>query len=549
MYCKAAHNEYVENFDAFKTRLRLGQMALCADELRQWLRSAHLDDPARLDALALLADALAGIPSAAEELLAVSNEVADQAPRDDQQLLLAAALCHRSLAYRRLGLRSEASQDALQALRLAREAGSLALQSRALYASACLPMDACNFTEARQLLGESLACAEADGSPSTIFSPLNSLTHIIGVEAADLAAAGEHAAARIKVAELVEFAGRALAIARADGHALNEAFALSNLADAYIIQGDTQRARDLINAYGDLARRVGFSRLQAYAKLDEVRLMRAAGQLDEAIAVLTSPTLAELLPGNDDIDLTRVQFLYELHKAQSRFDLALQHHEQLAKAQSRMNADRAASMQRVLLARLDLESAQAAAERARLEAQTERLRAQMLERERDQHRYESLHDPLTGLANRRAADAQWEERAARAALHGEFFFVAIVDIDHFKRVNDTHGHSNGDAVLAETGRVLHDLLRRRDGLYRLGGEEFLVLMSDGSAGAGLAACERLRVGLAVVDWSRVVPGLQITVSVGLTCRRDGESQIVLLERADSALYAAKSAGRNRCEQR
>ncbi len=533
---------------AIKDRLRKGQFNACSDELRQWLAQAPPEDPGRLQALLLRCDALVENQSTSEELLAAANELADEARRGGCQLSLAAAACHRSVGNRRLGLRDEASQQALLALRLAREAGNLALESRALLIAARLPTEDGDLAEARQLLAQSIACAERSGSSETLFWPLNNLSAIIGREAADLAAAGDGNAARVKVAELVEIVGRALALARADGHVLQEAFALSNLADAYIVEGDAVRARELISAYAGRARNIGFSRLQAYAVLDEVRLLRAGGSLDEAIALLLSPALLQHLPGNDDIDRSRIRILYELNKLQGRFELALHYHEQLAQAQSALYADRSARMQRVLLARLDLESAQAHAERARLEAESERLRAQVLERERDQHRQAALHDPLTGLANRRAAEAEWSEHAERAARDGEHFFAAVVDIDHFKRVNDIYGHAKGDAVLAETGRVLHGLLRRRDGLYRMGGEEFLALMTDPAPGSGLAACERLRAGVAAVDWSAVAAGLQVTVSIGLACQQGTETQAALLERADAALYAAKAAGRNRCVQ-
>jgi two-component system, cell cycle response regulator len=539
-------NALMDKVNSVRTRLHLGQAQTCSDELRLWLEQCKPEDPERLELLVLRCEALADIPAAAEELLTVAQDLAHEAVRRCLKGSLAAAHCHRSTAYRRLGLRSEASQQAVEALRLAHEAGDQALQSRALLCSAWQPIDTGDFAEARRLIGESLACAEADGQPTTIFWPLNNIAHLLGVEAAALAADGENDTARAKVVELVNVVERSLTLARAAGHPLQEAFALSNLADAYIVEGNPARARELIAAYADIARHIGSTRLQAYAEMDEVRLLRASGRTEEAIAVLMSPALADYLQGNKDIDRTRLQALYELHKSLGRFELALAYHEQLANMQAVMLSDQAARMQRVLLARLDLEQAQAAAERARLETHSERLRAQALERERDQHRRDSLHDPLTGLANRRAAEEQWDGHADRAAREGQWFFAAVIDIDHFKRVNDTYGHAKGDAVLTETARVMHGLLRRRDGLYRLGGEEFLALMAAPSPSAGLAACERLRIGVASLDWSSVATGLSITVSIGVACRHEAESQSSLLSRADAALYAAKRGGRDRC---
>jgi diguanylate cyclase (GGDEF)-like protein len=535
--------------ESIKASMRRGRFRECADALGQWLRHAPPEDPSRLQALSLRCEALSDGRCDHDELLAAADELADAALRADCKVSLGEAACHRALANRGIGLRDQANQQALVALRLARDAGDMALQARALRITAAISTDVGDFAEARQMLDQSIACAEQSGSPSTLFWSLNNLSHIIGVEAARLASTGDSEAARVKSAELIEVAGRALALARrSTGELLQEAYALSNLADAYIVQGDVPKARTLIDAYAGLARSIGFGRLQAYALLDEVRLLRAAGQLDEAIALLSSAELVTHMLDNDDIELDRVQGLYELHKQQGRFERALHYHEQLAQAQSALYANQSVRMQRVLLARLDVESAEANAERARLEALSQRLRSELLERERDQHRNAALHDPLTGLPNRRAAEEQWDEYAARATGDGALFFAAVIDIDHFKRVNDTLGHPKGDAVLTETGRVLQALLRRHDGLYRIGGEEFLALLTDSTASSGLAACERLRAGIAAVDWSSVSPGLHVTVSIGVACRRGAEARHELLERADAALYAAKAAGRNRCVQ-
>lgn len=533
-------------FDDIKRRLRKGEFYACAAELRDWLAQVPSDAPGRLQALSLRCDALYDSVFASEELLEAAHELAREAQAAGCTVSLAAAAGHRSVGYRRLGLREEAWQEALLALRLARETDDLALQSRALLIAARLPTEDGNLKEAHDLMCQSIACAERSGSPEALFWPLNNLSDIVGIEAANLAAAGDAPAARHKVAELRLIVERALALARADGHVLQEAFALSNLADAFIVEGDAQRARELIDAYAERARSIGFARLEAYAVLDEVRLLRSNGQLAGAIVQLESPTLLQLIPGNEDLDRARLQALYEIHKQLRHFEVALRYHEQLTRAQAALHSDRSTRMQRVLMARLDLESAQAQAERARLEAESARLRAELLERERDEHMKASLLDPLTGLANRRAFEAQWNEHAERAAREGELLFAALIDIDHFKRVNDTLGHAKGDAVLAETAMVLHGLVRARDGLYRMGGEEFLVLMADSMTASGRAVGERLRAGVAAFDWSTLAPGLAITVSIGVACRRPDESQAELLQRADMALYSAKSSGRNRC---
>ncbi len=140
-------------------------------------------------------------------------------------------------------------------------------------------------------------------------------------------------------------------------------------------------------------------------------------------------------------------------------------------------------------------------------------------------------DPLTGLPNRRA----WDARLAQAVGDGQQFAVAMLDLDHFKRFNDTHGHPAGDLLLKETAAAWRDQLRAGDLLARLGGEEFGLLLFDCELECAGDVTERLR-GL--------VASAQ-TCSVGLTLRRPEEPVETVLARADRALYDAKSSGRDR----
>ena len=148
-------------------------------------------------------------------------------------------------------------------------------------------------------------------------------------------------------------------------------------------------------------------------------------------------------------------------------------------------------------------------------------------------------DALTGLSNRRAILTQLAGMVSAARRHGHPLSIAILDLDHFKRINDTHGHKTGDAVLVGSARVLRSHLRAEDQLGRLGGEEFLILLPDTGAEAAGHAAEKLRVEVAGA--STEVP---VTVSIGLATW-DGEAPEDLLHRADEALYAAKDAGRDR----
>ena len=149
-------------------------------------------------------------------------------------------------------------------------------------------------------------------------------------------------------------------------------------------------------------------------------------------------------------------------------------------------------------------------------------------------------DPLTGLLNRRALQALWHRREPQGSCS-----VAMVDIDHFKTINDTHTHAVGDAVLREAARVMAQALRHADHMGRYGGEEFVALLPGLTLDVASAALERLRAAVQGHDWSRLAPGLVVTVSVGLTEALPGEAFDAAMARADSLLYRAKREGRNR----
>lgn len=166
----------------------------------------------------------------------------------------------------------------------------------------------------------------------------------------------------------------------------------------------------------------------------------------------------------------------------------------------------------------------------------------------EEQRQKALIDPLTSLPNR----AAWEER-----LGGEMalwqrdknsLLVGILDLDHFKRINDGYGHLAGDRVLKIVAKVLKKHLRATDFIARFGGEEFVILMPATQVTAGLALLNQLRTAVEQCPFHFKSEPVVITVSVGLTALRIGERSDTALKRADQALYRAKEGGRNRVEQ-
>jgi two-component system, cell cycle response regulator len=154
-------------------------------------------------------------------------------------------------------------------------------------------------------------------------------------------------------------------------------------------------------------------------------------------------------------------------------------------------------------------------------------------------------DPLTGLRNRRSFLEQARVEVARASRYGSPLSFLLFDVDHFKVINDTHGHAGGDCVLAALGRLLGTVLRTPDIPARWGGEEFVIaLPNTGLEGARVAA-ERVRHAVEELVVESAGKQIPVTVSVGGATFRQGESLDSLTDRADRAMYSAKVAGRNR----
>lgn len=156
-------------------------------------------------------------------------------------------------------------------------------------------------------------------------------------------------------------------------------------------------------------------------------------------------------------------------------------------------------------------------------------------------------DPLTEIANRRGLEAAFDREVARTRRSGRPLAVLILDIDHFKQVNDTRGHAVGDEVLMGLASRLEGLLREIDLLARTGGEEFVMLLPETGGDEAMATAERLRAAVAERPFPVSDGEVAITVSIGAAAAAPDMADLDrLLKAADRALYAAKEGGRNRC---
>jgi diguanylate cyclase (GGDEF)-like protein len=153
-------------------------------------------------------------------------------------------------------------------------------------------------------------------------------------------------------------------------------------------------------------------------------------------------------------------------------------------------------------------------------------------------------DELTGSYNRRCIMRMLDEEITRARRTGTPCSIGLIDLDWFKRINDAYGHPTGDEVLRTFAITTFANIRTIDRFGRYGGEEFLLVLPDTSAEGGAQILERLRQIIADLDWSAFSPGMQVTISAGVTALHPDETPDTFLARADSALYSAKARGRN-----
>jgi diguanylate cyclase (GGDEF)-like protein len=190
----------------------------------------------------------------------------------------------------------------------------------------------------------------------------------------------------------------------------------------------------------------------------------------------------------------------------------------------------------ILLPAVSLAAARLSSLRSRLRSQRSALTDALREVQRL-----VIHDELTGLANRRHMQERLEQEKSRCQRTGRHFSIAVIDLDHFKRINDTQGHAAGDAVLRAFAAEAVAALRGADLMARWGGEEFLLLLPDTRGAEAQASVMRLLERVRNLPWAT---GLPLSFSAGVTEHRQGETVPETVARADRQMYEAKRAGRN-----
>ncbi len=156
----------------------------------------------------------------------------------------------------------------------------------------------------------------------------------------------------------------------------------------------------------------------------------------------------------------------------------------------------------------------------------------------------SLRDSLTQVGNRAAFELAIQREFQLCRRNGAYFSLLIVDMDHFKKINDENGHAVGDMTLQFVAALIRNTLRQTDQVYRYGGEEFLVILGGTAHAEALVIADRLRITLASEAFEHEEEPVRVTVSIGVGTSRDTDSRDTLFQRTDAALYQAKAQGRN-----
>ena len=312
---------------------------------------------------------------------------------------------------------------------------------------------------------------------------------------------------------------------------------MGNIGETLLYLGDGKAAEPLLRESHASALALG---LRAYGW--RVQASLGAWMLAHGDPAGASQAMFELLqemgPEAPPQTLVRSHHVaYRGCRALGRFEEALHHFEMAERIERRRTMAQLRAQSQLFVTRSEAQQAQWQAEQARREAQQHRERAA----EAAAH---AERDPLTSLGNRRHLQARCAELLPAAERHGRPLSLAQLDLDHFKAVNDRHGHAVGDKVLVAVAQLLRENMRTDDVLVRHGGEEFVVVLPGLSLEAAAEVCERLRERLARFPWVAVCgTSIPITVSIGLAAAPSYQLD-VLLQRADDALYRAKGDGRN-----
>ena len=522
---------------------------LLADCERSSASGSHLDGVGQAEAVLARAGATLLQQAQARELLALHRLRLGDYEASVQQGLLALEFldgtgdllrqskvhCTLVLAYSDTGLYEPALRHVLAAVETARGSGSALAEFWALSRSSMVHEGMGESERALELGRQALGLTRTIDDPEARFVGLNNLGDTCLIQAQRQSAQGMNVEMGLKQALLL--VREAVAVAHAQRHNFYESIARTNLVSILIELGEHEEAREQAGRARRLAKAHGFRSLEENNDAQLAEVARAEGDLDGATAMMNAQLLVAALDDDPALHIKLQQALFEMHKESGRFEQALGHFEKLHALILKRTTETAGIQSQMLINTLGIEQARHEAERSQLDAARLRIRADDLD-------HQANTDPLTRLPNRRALDRQLPPLMGRSRDTRQPICVAMIDMDHFKRVNDEHGHATGDEVLNAMATLLRAVTRDSDMAVRVGGEEFLLVFADTTLECAEQACERLLASVRGYHWGALAPDLACTVSVGLAELSPGETVADWLARADAALYQAKDSGRD-----
>jgi diguanylate cyclase (GGDEF)-like protein len=465
--------------------------------------------------------------------LAAAERTAHLAEQTDDLVWQSRALVVRGLVHHAVGHVEDAVDLLRRAVELRREADDVAGTAEVLNHLGTVYTGMTQFgPEAAAALSESrrLWLAQGDGDQAAVaLVNLARAFVVTGRRITEANPRGSLAAAR----RALTFAQQAVEEADAAGLTRFAIDARLAVVGAHLLAGELEAAGRTLEAARTMVERFPTRSGRLSVHRETARWLVLVGRHDDAVAeVQAGLALCESLERPAErVDL--LESLVAAHEGRGDLPAALAALHELHDLTVRLAAEVAERRSALLSSRLEVE-------RARRAAEAERRRAAALEERNARLAWEASHDALTGLANRRVLDAQ----LLRLTTSRSRFAVALLDTDHFKRVNDTWSHQVGDQVLARLAAELRRTLRGDDLAARYGGEEFAVVLGDVDTATAVLVCERIRRAVEAMTWDDIMPGHRITVSMGLATSEVHGTPEGLLAAADAALYAAKAGGRN-----